>query len=58
MAQPDNFYTEERPFALGSVQFSPREAFIRRFALSANPSMFTALPVPGMMREIVFERVQ
>jgi len=58
LAQPDSFYTEERPFALGAVQFSPKEGFLRRFMLSANPSMFTVLPVPGMMREIVFERAR
>jgi hypothetical protein len=58
LAQPDSFYTEDRPFAIGGVLFSPRDGFIRRFALSANPSMFTALPVPGMMRELVFERTR
>ena len=56
-ASSNDFYTEDHPFAVGTVLFDPAEGFIRRFELSANPSMFTIFPVPGIMRHVRFEHV-
>jgi hypothetical protein len=52
----DPFFVEERPFAAGSVLFSPSQGFFHRVEITSNPSMFTVLPVPGLARELVIER--
>ena len=53
----NDFYTEDRPFAVGTVLFDPGGGFIHSFELSANPSLFTILPVPGIMRQLRFEQL-
>ncbi len=56
-ASSNDFYTEDHPFAVGSVVFDAGKGFIRSFELNANPSLFTILPVPGIMRQVRFERL-
>ena len=56
--QPDSFYTEDRPFAVGSALFDLKEGFLHRFDISANPSLFMVLPVPGLMRRVTLERTR
>ena len=53
--QPSEFYIEDRTFAVGMVLFDRKERFIHRFELNANTSLLTLLPIPGLMRQVVFE---
>ncbi|MBI5085220.1 MAG: hypothetical protein HZB13_11555 [Acidobacteria bacterium] len=54
----DKAYSAEQAFALGDALFDAKAGVLHSFTLSANPSMLTALPVPGMMRRVTFERGQ
>lgn len=58
IAEPGGFYVESQPFAAGSIVFDRKERFLHRYELNANPSLFTLLPIPGMMRQVVLERVR
>jgi hypothetical protein len=55
-AAEDRWYTSWQPFGAGSLLLDRKEGFIHRFEWSANPSQFTVLPVPGLMRRVAMER--
>lgn len=54
----DAYFTNDQLFAVGTVLFSPKQGFFRRFELAMNTSMLTPVSVPGMMRRVVVEVVE
>ena len=50
-----DFYSADRTFAVGTFLFDRKERFLRRFELSANTSLLTLIPIPGLMRQIILE---
>lgn len=53
----DEYFTTDQVFAVGTVLFSPRQGFFRRFEMLMNASMLTPASVPGMMRRVVVDTV-
>lgn len=54
----DEYFVSDQLFAVGTVVFSPKQGFFRRFELAMNTSMLTPVSVPGMMRRIVVDAVE
>lgn len=54
----DEYFVSDQLFAVGTVLFSPKQGFFRRFELAMNTSMLTPISVPGMMRRVVVEAME
>ena len=54
----DEYFTTDQVFAVGTVLFSPRQGFFRRFEMLMNASMLTPASVPGMMRRVVVDTAE